>query len=103
MDEMEPVDTSVELTGAALRNLVISCITTGNISLPVHAVDRMDERTVTGPQIEACLMRGALASESIVGTKWRYRATGRGVTVIFSFDTDEDGNVLVVITTWRNR
>lgn len=58
---------------------------------------------LVGPQIEATLRNGALASESCDAGAWRYRAAKQGVVVIFTFDIDDDGNLLVVVTTWRNR
>ena len=104
MDELEPHDPSVELTGAELRELVLALLELGNVDIPQsHAVPRMDERRITAPQIEACLKSGILSTEGLVYESWRYRATGRGITVIFTFDVDDEGNLLVVVTTWRNK
>ena len=100
---MNAIDPAVELVGRTLRTVVIALLEAGRVSLPVHTTERMDERHVTAPQIEIALRSGALASESCDGGTWRYRATRQGVVVIFTFDTDEDGNLLVVVTTWRTR
>lgn len=103
MDETEPADPSIELTGSDLRNLVITVIESNSISFPIqHAAPRMKERNVTAPQIVGVLRSGALSTEGFTGGSWRYRAVARGITVIFTFDIDDDGNVLVVVTTWRN-
>jgi hypothetical protein len=98
---MNAIDPAVELVGRTLRTVVIALLEAGRVSLPVHASERMDERHLTGPQIESALRSGALASESCTGGTWRYRATRQSVVVIFAFDTDDDGNLLVVVTTWR--
>jgi hypothetical protein len=100
---MNAIDPAVELVGRTLRTVVIALLEAGRVSLPVHASERMDERHLTGPQIESALRSGALVSESCTGGTWRYRATRQGVVVIFTFDTDDDGNLLVVVTTWRAR
>ncbi len=94
---------AVELVGRTLRTVVIALLEAGRVSLPVHPSERMDERHLTAPQIETALRSGALASEGCNGGTWRYRATRQGVVVIFTFDTDDDGNLLVVVTTWRIR
>ena len=101
---MELHDPSVELVGADLRELVIAMLESGNISTPQsHAIPRMTERNITNPQIEACLRGGILSTEGLVHGAWRYRASGRGITVIFTFGLDDEGNLLVVVTTWRNK
>jgi hypothetical protein len=103
--EMEPfaIDPSVELIGAELRHAVIAMLDGGRISLPTYAKGRMDQRHVTAPQIEAALRSGALSTESCDTGTWRYRATRQNVVVIFTFDVDDEGNLLIVVTTWRQR
>lgn len=100
---MNAIDPAVELVGRTLRTVVIALLEAGRVSLPVHTSERMDERHVSAPQIEIALRSGRLATESCHGGTWRYRATRQGVVVIFTFDTDDDGNLLVVVTTWRIR
>lgn len=100
---VDAIDPTVELVGAALRTSVVMLLEAGRVSLPTHTAERMSERYLTAPQIEAALRSGALASESCDAGTWRYRATKQGVVVIFTFDVDDDGNLLVVVTTWRTR
>lgn len=57
--------------------------------------------TSPAPRSRARCAAARWASESRAGGTWRYRATRQGVVVIFAFDTDDDGNLLVVVTTWR--
>jgi hypothetical protein len=54
------IDPAVELVGRTLRTVVIALLEAGRVSLPVHASERMDERHLTGPQIESALRSGAL-------------------------------------------
>ena len=100
---VDALDPTVELVGAALRTIVVTLLAAGRVSLPTHTSGRMNERHLTAPQIEAALRSGALASKSCDAGTWRYRATKQGVVVIFTFDVDDDGNLLVVVTTWRTR
>lgn len=100
---MNAIDPAVEMVGRTLRTVVIALLEAGRVSLPIHASERMEERHLTAPQIETALRSGALASESCDGGTWRYRATKQGVVVIFTFDSDDDGNLLIVVTSWRTR
>lgn len=78
------------------------CLELGRISLEEsHARERMNERRVTAPQIEGVLRSGALRTEGFVRESWRYGATARGITVVFTFDVDDEGALLVVITAIR--
>lgn len=106
---MAIVDPYKELTGRGLRNVVIDCLDNGLILIPQpsgdrsHAEDRMDERNVTAPEIEAALRSGALSTNSCVAGKWRYLARKGNVEVVFTFDVDDDGNLLVVVTVMRKQ
>jgi Domain of unknown function (DUF4258) len=96
------IDPEMEIGGPALRALVRECLEGGRIVIPKsHAKQRMDERHVTAVEVEGCLRSGSLRTESSHVTGWRYRAEGRGVCVIFTIDLDGDGNLIVVVTTWR--
>jgi hypothetical protein len=96
------IDPIVELTGGSLRDAVVFCLEIGRISLEeTHARDRMNERRVTAPQIEGVLRSGALRTEGFGRDSWRYSATGRGIVVIFTFELDDEGALLVVITAIR--
>lgn len=98
------IDPTVELTGGDLRDAVSTCLEIGRISMEeTHAQDRMDERRITAPQIEATLRSGALRTEGMGRDSWRYSATGRGIVVVFTFDIDDEGALLVVITAIRPR
>ncbi len=61
----------------------------------------MNERRVTAPQIEGVLRSGALRTEGFRRDSWRYSATARGITVVFTFEVDDEGALLVVITAIR--
>ena len=61
----------------------------------------MTERRVTAPQIEGVLRSGALRTEGFGRASWRYSATARGIVVVFTFDIDDEGALLVVITAIR--
>jgi hypothetical protein len=95
------LDPTVELKASELRGVILFFLESGRVSMPMHAGRRMDERHVSAPQIESALRAGALKTESCDVGCWRYRATRQGVVVIFTFDTDDEGNLLIVITTWR--
>lgn len=101
MDSFE-IDPQEEMTGADLRDAVLWCLDNGLILINTYQENRMSERGVTALEIEATLRTGLRSTESY-DDKWRYRATKRGVVVIFTFDVDEDGNMLVVVTTWREK
>lgn len=106
---MAEVDPYKELVGRGLRNVVLACLAQGLILLPQrsgarsHAEERMDERHVTAPEIENVLRSGALTSSGCVARKWRYLARRAGIEVVFTFDVDDDGNLLVVVTVMRNQ
>lgn len=61
----------------------------------------MEERDVTAPEVEATLRKGVHSTSSCVAGKWRYSARRKGVEVVFTFDVDDDGNLLVVVTVMR--
>lgn len=106
---MATVDPYKELTGRGLRNVVIDCLDNGMVLIPQpsgkrsHAEERMDERNVTAPEIEAALRSGALSTSSCVAGKYRYLACKGGVEVVFTFDVDDDGNLLVIVTVMRKQ
>jgi hypothetical protein len=104
---VEAIDPFSEMKGRRLRSVVIECLEDGRILIPrrdggrSHVQERMDERHVSAPEIEATLRSGLLATDSCVAGKWRYRARKNDVEVIFTFDVDDEGNLLVVITVMR--
>lgn len=61
----------------------------------------MEERHITGGEIIAALVRGGLRTDSCVAGKWRYLARKRDVEVCFTFDIDDEGNLLVIVTVIR--
>ena len=46
-------------------------------------------------------LRGRLRTESCVAGKWRYCGSKNGINVIFTFDTDDEGSLLVIVTLIR--
>jgi hypothetical protein len=102
---VEALDPTVELRGPDLKKLIRACIESNRISIDErHTQQRMDERDVTTPEIEWALKAGALSTEcSDKDGCWRYRAVRQDLSVIFTFDVDEDGNVLVVVTVIRRQ
>jgi hypothetical protein len=101
------IDPYKEMKGRGLRNVVIDCLDNGRILIPLadggrsHAEDRMDERHVTAPAIEAVLRSGVHRTDSCVAGKWRYCARKSDIEVVFTFDIDDEGNLLVVVTVMR--
>ena len=69
--------------------------------MPEHAGLRMEERDITGGEIIAALQRGILRTDSCVAGKWRYLARKQAVEVCFTFDVDDEGNLLVLVTVIR--
>jgi hypothetical protein len=69
--------------------------------MPEHAGLRMEERNITGGQILAALRSGALRTDSCVAGRWRYLARKNEVEVCFTFDVDDDGSLLVLVTVIR--
>ena len=61
----------------------------------------MHERHVSAPEIETTLRTGSHSTDSCVAGKWRYCARRNDLEVIFTFDVDEEGNLLVVVTVMR--
>jgi hypothetical protein len=101
-DDVIEIDPIAELIGGKLRDAVVYCLEIGRISMDeTHARERMHERRVTAPQIEGVLRSGALRTEGFGRDSWRYSANGRGIAVIFTFDIDDEGALLVVITAIR--
>lgn len=99
---MWTVDPALEQEVATLRRLIRHCLDDGRVVIPrSHAAVRMDERAITAVEVESCLRAGALRTEALHALGWRYRAEGRGVCVIFTIALDEDGQLIVVVTTWR--
>ena len=85
-----------------VKALVRRGLDNGRVVIPKsHATARMEERHITALEIEACLLSGSLRSDGLHPRGWRYRAEGRGVCVIFAVDVDDNGNLVVVISTWR--
>lgn len=97
---VEVIDPNEELTGAALRVVVEHCTEYGRLVLPVHAGERMEERRITGGQILAAL-HGRLRTDSRVAGKWRYVGRKHDIEVCFTFDVDDEGNLLVIVTVMR--
>jgi hypothetical protein len=98
---MEAIDPTVELTGRQLREVVTYCTEYGRMLIGYHGGDdRMAERQITGGMILAAL-RGSLRTDQCVAGKWRYLARKNDVEVCFTFDVDEDGNLLVIVTVMR--
>jgi hypothetical protein len=98
---VEVIDPHQELTGQALRDVVEHCIERGRTILSEHAGQRMEERHVTGGQILAAL-RGTLSTDQCVVGKWRYLGHKNDVEVCFTFDVDEEGNLLLVVTIMKD-
>lgn len=46
-------------------------------------------------------LRGSLRTDQRVVGKWRYLARKNDVEVCFTFDVNEDGNLLVIVTVMR--
>ncbi|HEX4419685.1 MAG TPA: DUF4258 domain-containing protein [Kofleriaceae bacterium] len=90
-----------ELTGPALRDVIVYLIEYGRVNMPEHAGLRMEERNITGGEILTALRRGVLRTDSCVAGKWRYLARRSDVEVCFTFDIDDDGNLLVLVTVIR--
>jgi len=61
----------------------------------------MAQRDISGGEILAALRSGSLAVDQCVVGVWRYLARKHDVEVCFCFDTDDDGNVVVVVTLMR--
>ncbi len=100
---MEVVDPFEELTGQNLRDVIERCLEgPGRISIGYHGgQDRMAERRVTGGQIIAAL-RGALRTDCRVAGRWRYIGRKNEVEVCFTFEVDDDGELLIVVTVMRD-
>ena len=97
---MEVIDPNEELTGEALRVVVEHCTEYGRMILSVHAGERMEERQITGGQILAAL-RGSLRTDQCVAGKWRYLGRKNDIEVCFTFDVDDEGNLLIILTLMR--
>jgi hypothetical protein len=98
---VDVIDPFEELTEERLREVVTHCIEWGRTVIGWHGgQDRMAERNITGGQILAAL-RGSLRTESCNAGRWRYSGRKNGINVIFTFDTDEEGNLLVIVTLIR--
>jgi len=98
---VEVIDPTVELAGQKLREVVAYCMEYGRMLIGYHGGDdRMAERQITGGMILAAL-RGSLRTDQCVAGKWRYLARKNDVEVCFTFDVDEDGNLLVIVTVMR--
>lgn len=101
-ERLAPIDPTVELNGQTLRDAIVDCIEWGKVRIGWHqGQDRMAERHVTGGEILGALRSGSLNLGQCVSGVWRYLARKNDVEVCFCFDTDEDGNVLIVVTLIR--
>ena len=101
LEHVDVVDPFEELAEEKLREVIADCIEWGRTVIGWHGgQDRMAERHITGGQILAAL-RGRLRTESCVVGKWRYCGSKNGINVIFTFDTDDEGNLLVIVTLIR--
>lgn len=96
------IDPAVELVGQALRDVILHCIEWGRTVIGYHdGQDRMAERNITGGQILAALSRGSLRTDQCVAGRWRYLARKNDVEVCFTFDVDDEGNLLIIVTVMR--
>jgi hypothetical protein len=100
---MVVIDAYVELKGLDLRAAIEWCLEGGGtVSIGWHGgQDRMAERGVSGGQILAAL-RGVLRTNSCEAGRWRYIGRANDVEVVFTFETDEDGQMLIVVTVMRD-
>lgn len=99
---MEAIDPTEHLQGQRLRDVILYCVEFGKLRIGYHGgQDRMAERSITGGEILNALESGALSTDQCVAGVWRYLARKNDVEVCFCFDTDEDGNVLIVVTVIR--
>lgn len=104
---MRLVDPFAEIRGSGLREVVVHCLDNGRVLIPQiggrrsHAEERMEERHVSAAEIETTLRSGLRSTNSCVAGKWRYCARRNGIEVIFTFDLDEEGNLLIVVTVMR--
>ena len=99
---MELIDPTVEMSSDALRKVIEHCIEFGRTLIGYHGGDdRMAERGFTGAEIHNTLLKGRLATDQCVAGKWRYLATHRDAATCFTFDVDDDGNMLVIVTLIR--
>jgi hypothetical protein len=101
--DVEVVDPFEELSGQSLRDVIERCLEgSGRISIGYHdGQDRMAERGITGGQIVAAL-RGVLRTDCCVAGRWRYLGRKNDVEVCFTFEIDDDGELLIVVTVMRN-
>jgi hypothetical protein len=104
---MVVIDPYQEMKGRGLRETIIDCLDHGRILLPrmdggrSHAQQRMEERHVSAPEVESTLRKGVHVTSSCDAGKWRYCARRNDVEIIFTFDHDDEGNLLVVVTVMR--
>ena len=100
---MQVIDPTKMLTGSALRELILWCIDGGGrMVMDDHdGEDRMEERSVTGAEILGALRSGSLQPASAPQGNWRYIARRNDVEVVFTFDVDDEGNTLIIITVIR--
>ncbi len=99
---MQAIDPTVELEGDQLRELIIWCFDWGRTSIGRHdGQDRMAERSFTGGEIMNVLTKGVLSTSGRDHDSWQYSARRNGAEIIFRFDFDDDGNLLVIVTLMR--
>lgn len=102
MDVVDPIDPTVEVKGEDLRKIVCYLVEWGRMAIGYHqGQDRMAERGFTGGEIINTLTKGHLTTSSCVFGNWRYLATRGDAQIIFTFDVDDDGNMLVIVTLIR--
>lgn len=102
MEVVDPIDPTVEIQGEDLRKIVCYLVDWGRTIIGYHqGQDRMAERNFTGGEILNTLTKGVLTTNSCVAGKWRYSARRYNAEIIFTFDVDDDGNMLVIVTLIR--
>lgn len=88
--------------GQTSGKIVVHCIECGRTIIAPHdGADRMAERRITGMEIESALRSGALQTDQCAAGKWRYLARRNDVEVCFTFDVDDEGNMLIIVTVMR--
>ncbi len=98
---MDAVDPTVEQDGSKLREVIEWCVEWGRVRIPKHTWDRMDERDVSVAEIFSALRSGALNTNERVAGTWRYHASKEDLDVCFTFDVDDQGNALIIVTVIR--
>lgn len=102
------VVTVLDLNAASARKILDQiCRDTSRIFIVKHAEERMVTRNITRVQVIKCLRHGVIIEGPYRECKsgnWRLklesRSSGDTVRVVAELDTDEDGNYVLIITTF---